>query len=164
MLTADHSHEEQAMVVVRRSVTVVAALALTALAACATRGNLTNAAVNLEYNANALVRDAGDELARTDDTAYPRASEYPRDYGRDAHALARGAHELRLAVEEGASDSEVRAVFARVSRSYHAVRDEVAHSESLRARRDLAPVTDSYRAVEHELGIHPGRDEYLPPA
>ena len=153
------------MVVVRRSVTMVVALALAGLAGCATRGNLTNAAENLEYNANALVRDAGDGLARADDTAaYPRASDYPRDYARDAHALARSARELRVAVQEGASDSEVRAAFARVSRSYHAVRDEVAHSESLQARRDLAPVTDSYRAVEHELGIYPRRDEYKPPA
>jgi len=45
-----------------------------------------------------------------------------------------------------------------------AVRDEVAHSDSLQARRDFGPVTDSYRAVQHELGIYPGRDEYVPPA
>jgi hypothetical protein len=75
-----------------------------------------------------------------------------------------GAHELRVAVEERASDSEVRAAFDRVRRSYHAVRDEVAHSDSRVPRRDFGPVTDSYRAVEHELGVYPGRDEYLPPA
>jgi hypothetical protein len=149
------------MVVVSRSITMVAALTLAGLAGCTTRANLTNAAVNLEYNANALERDAGDELARTDDT-----TDDPRTggYARDARALARSAHELRVAVEERASDGEVRAAFARVSRSYHAVRNEVTHSDSHQARRDLVPVTDSYRAVEHELGIRPGRDEYVPPA
>jgi len=106
----------------------VLALALAGLAGCetmtGTRGNLSNAAQNLEYNASALARDTGDEMRRR----------------------------------------EVRAAFARVSRSYHAVRDEVTHSDSLQARRDFEPVTDSYRAIEHELGIYPGRDEYLPPA
>jgi hypothetical protein len=58
------------------------------------------------------------------------------------------AHELRLAVEDRASDSEVRAAFDRVRRSCHAVRDEVAHSDSRVARSDFGPVTDSYRAVE----------------
>jgi len=147
----------------------VLALALAGLAGCetmtGTRGNLSNAAQNLEYNASALVRDTGDEPRRRDDSDetadYPR---YAHDYARDARSLARNAHELRVAVEERASDSEVRAAFARVSRSYHAVRDEVTHSDSLQARRDFEPVTDSYRAIEHELGIYPGRDEYVPPA
>ena len=161
------------MVVVSRSITRVAALALAGLAGCATRANLTNAAVNLEYDSNALVRDAGDERARTDGTTDdPRtggyagdyARDYAGDYARDARALARSAHELRVAVEERASDGEVRAAFDRVSRSYHAVRDEVTHSDSRQARQDLVPVTNSYRAVEHELGIRPGRDEHLPPA
>jgi len=148
----------------------VLALALAGLAGCetitGTRGNLSNAAQNLEYNASALARDTGDEMRRRDESSdetadYPR---YAHEYARDAHALARNAHDLRVAVEDRASASEVRAAFARVSRSYHAVRDEVTHSDSLQARRDFEPVTDSYRAIEHELGIYPGRDEYLPPA
>ena len=77
--------------------------------------------------------------------------------------LARNAHALRMAVDQGASSSEVRAAFDRVSRSYHAVRDEVAHSDSLLAQRDFGPLTDSYRAVEHELGIYATRGEYVPP-
>jgi hypothetical protein len=153
------------MFVVSRSITSVAVLTLAGLAGCATRANLTNAAVNLEYNADALERNAGDELARTDDaTDDPRTGGYAGEYVRDARALARSAHELRVAVEAGASDGEVRAAFARVSRSYHAVRDEITQSDSLQARRDFVPVTDSYRAVEHELGIGPGRDEHVPPA
>jgi hypothetical protein len=43
------------------------------------------------------------------------------------------------------------------------VRDEVGHSDSRVARRDFGPVSDSYRAVERELGLYPDRDEYLPP-
>jgi hypothetical protein len=123
---------------------LMASLALAGLAGCAanTRANLTNAADNLEYNANALVRDAGDQVARSD------------------HALARDAHEFRQVVDEGGTERAVREAFDRVSRSYHAVRDEVAHSDNPQARRDLAPVTDSYRALQHELGIHPGSDEY----
>ena len=100
---------------------------------------------------------------RTDETADD--SRYSYEYARDATALARNAHELRVAVDQGADAGEVRAAFDRVSRSYHAVRDEVSHSDSLQARRDFAPVTDSYRAIEHELGIHvAARDEYIPPA
>jgi hypothetical protein len=84
------------------------------------------------------------------------------EYTRDARALARSAHDLRLAVDQGESDGAVRAAFDRVSRNYHAVRDEIAHSDSLQARRDFDPVTDLYRAIEHELGIHADH-AYLPP-
>jgi len=151
-----------------RGTVLVVALALAGLAGCVTntRANLSNAAQNLEYNASALVHDTGDDVARgdqrTDETA--DYSHFRHEYARDAAALARGAHELRVALDEGASDSEVHAAFDRVSRSYHAVRDEVTHSDSLQARRDFGPVTDSYRAIAHELGVHVGRDEYVPPA
>ena len=155
--------------VVRGTGIVVVALVLAGLAGCettGTRANLSNAAQNLEYNANALVRNTGDEVARRDALADETADSprYVHEYARDARALARNAHDLRVAVEERASDSEVRAAFARVSRSYHAVRDEVTHSDSLQARRDFGPVSESYRAIEHELGIYPGREGYVPPA
>src|SRR5215472_14593707 len=115
--------------VVTRSVTMaVASLALAALAGCATRGNLTNATENLEYNANALARDAGDGIAGAARDEDARTG-YAADYARDARALAHSAHELRLAVEYRASDSEVHAAFDRVRRNYRAVRDEVAHSD-----------------------------------
>ena len=147
-----------------RLTTVVAALALAGLAGCALnhRVNLTNAAENLEYNANALVRDAGNQVARSDEVK-PRSDETvtnASEYARDAHALARDAHEFRELVDQGGSDHAMREAFDRVSRSYHAVRDEVAQSENPRARSDLASLTDSYRALQHELGIYPGRDEY----
>jgi hypothetical protein len=147
---------------------LVVALALGALAGCVTntRANLSNAAQNLEYNASALVHDTGDDVARgdqrTDETA--DYSHYSHEYARDASALARNAHELRVALDEGASNSELHVVFDRLSRSYHAVRDEISHSDSLQARRDFGPVTDSYHAIAHELGIHVDRGEYIPPA
>jgi hypothetical protein len=151
-----------------RGSVLVVALALAGLAGCVTntRANLSNAAQNLEYNAKALVHDTGDYVARSDERTDETAdySHYSHEYARDASALARNAHELRVAIEDGASDSEVHAVFDRLSRSYHAVRDEVSHSDSLQARRDFGPVTDSYHAIAHELGIHVARDEYIPPA
>ncbi|MBV8145004.1 MAG: hypothetical protein JO184_08355 [Gammaproteobacteria bacterium] len=155
---------------VARATAIAVFLTFAAVTGCATttRANLSNAAENLEYNANVLVHDSGDDAYppehRSDGTAdYPGYST-AHEYSRDARALARSAHELRLAVDARASDSEVRAAFDRVSRSYHAVRDEVAHADSLQARRDFAPVTDSYRAIEHELGIAARRDEHVPPA
>ncbi len=153
--------------VVRPSVLVTfVAAALAGLAGCATttaRTKLADAASDLETHANLLVRDSSDEINREGAGDYARL-DYPREYGRDAQALARDAHDLRAAVEDNASDSDVRAAFDRVARSYHAVRDEVDHSESIQARRDLDPVTDSYRAVEREVSVYPGREGYTPPA
>jgi len=145
-------HEEDIMLVARTVTVAVASGILLALASCATtsRANLTNAADNLEYNANALVRDGHDESARTD---------YRPTYEHDARALADDARDLRRAVDDRAPDADVHASFERVRKSYHAVRDEVAHSDSVQARRDLGPVTDSYRDVEHALGIYPDERE-----
>ncbi len=159
---------------------VVLAFTLAGVAACASnrRVNLSNSAHNLEYNAAVLARDTGAEAMRGSaqpasaqpasgqPADEPRAadSRYAHDYTRDALALAHSARDLRVAVDERAGGGAVQAAFDRVSRSYHAVRDEVAHSDSPAARRDFGPVTDSYRAVEHELGVHPQRDAYRPPA
>jgi hypothetical protein len=143
----DGVHREEEVMFVAKAVTaVIVSGTLLGLAGCmSNRGNLTNAADNLEYNANTLVRDAHDDSARGD---------YRPPYERDARALADDAHEFRRAVDDRAGDGDVRMAFERVSRSYHALRDEVAHSESLQARRDFAPVTDSYRQLEHDLGIY----------
>ena len=69
-----------------RGTVLVVTLAMAGLAGCVTntRANLSNAAQNLEYNANALVHDTRAEVARgderTDDTAdyshYAYAHEY----------------------------------------------------------------------------------------
>ncbi|HVN43779.1 MAG TPA: hypothetical protein VMT66_00905 [Steroidobacteraceae bacterium] len=147
--------------VVRAASPVALLLVVAGLAACATtkRVNLSNATQNLEYDANALLKDSGETVPPADPP-----DGYSPEYTRDAQELARSAHALRLAVDAGANAREVRAVFDRVARSYHAVRDEVAHSESLQVQYDFGPLTDSYRAVEHELGIPASRREYVPTA
>jgi hypothetical protein len=148
------------MVVAKGVTAVIVSGALLGLGACAsTHGSLTGAAENLEFNANTLVRDAHDDSARTD---------YQPTYGHDARSLADGAHDLRRTIDERASDAEVRVAFDHVSRSYHAVRDEVAHSGDLQAQRDFGAVTDSYRRIERDLGVYPDRDrearaDYPPP-
>lgn len=137
------------MVVARAVTAVTISAALLGLAGCAsTRANVNNAADNLQYNANSLVRDAQNDTARRDRRPL---------YERDARALADDAADLRTAVDERASGTDVRTAFDRVSRSYHAVRDEVADSGDLQAQRDFAGVTESYRHLEQELNV-PDRD------
>jgi hypothetical protein len=69
--------------------------------------------------------------------------------------------EFRSTVEDHSStDSDVRVAFERLSRSCHAVRDEVDHSDSRTARSDLQPVTDSYLDIEREMGGYPGHPEH----
>jgi hypothetical protein len=137
------------MVVAKAVTAVTVSAALLGLAGCAsTRGNVNNAADNLEYTSNTLARDAQADAARTDHAPL---------YERDARALAADARELRGAVDERGGDADVRAAFDQVSRSYHAVRDEVADSGDLQAQRDFAAVTDSYRHLEHDLNV-PDRD------
>lgn len=146
---------------IAKGVTVVmVAGALLGLVGCvSTRGNVTNAADNLEYNANTLAHDAQDNAAQT---------EHRPLYERDARALADSAHDLRSTIAERGGDADVRVAFDHVSRSYHAVRDEVAHSADLQAQRDFAAVTDSYRHLEHDLGVsnrdREARADYPPPA
>jgi hypothetical protein len=130
----------------RSLVLAAAAGVLAGLAGCvSTRGHLTSSTHRLEYNAHVLAEDAGTP---------PAGVTYPPDYVRDAMALAQDARELRHAAE-GANDEDVQAAFDRVSRAYHAVRDEVEHSENLQARNDLMPVTEAYRDVENDLGYPP---------
>lgn len=137
------------MLVVKGVTAVIVSGAMLGLAGCAsTRGNVNNAADNLQYNANTLVRDAQDDAVRRDHAPL---------YERDARALADNARDLRTAVDERASDADVRVAFDHVSRSYHAVRDEVADSGDLQAQRDFSTVTESYRHLEQDLGV-PYRD------
>lgn len=117
--------------------------ALTGCVATSPRAHLDSSTHRLEYQAAALAQEAG---------APPAGTEYPSTYARDALALADGARALRHAAEDGASDADVQVAFDRVSRAYHAVRDEVEHSESTTARDNLQPVTEAYRDVEHDLG------------
>ena len=130
------------------------ALALTSTAAlalfgCVTaRSSLTSSAASLDRSADSLARSVYDVPA----------SETSSRYNRDVQALAEDAHAFRRAAEgRSASDSDVRAAFDRVSRDYHAVRDDVDRSDSRTAREDLRPVTQSYLDVERDMGRYAGR-------
>src|SRR5579863_10255706 len=128
----------------------LAACLLIGLSGCATtaRSNMSTSADRLEHNASLLADDV-------------RSADYPSGYVRDVHMLADDARDFRRTVEDRASsDGDVKAAFERLSRSYHAVRDEVDHSDSRTARGDLQPVTDSYLDIEREMGGYPALHEH----
>jgi hypothetical protein len=122
--------------------------ALTLLAACATtRIDLTSSADRLERNAHAMAQDVRED------------ADSPSGFSRDARALAEDARDFRHVVEDhGAGDTDVKRAFERVSRSYHAVRDDADRSDSRTAREDLRPVTDAYLDLEKAMGGYPERD------
>jgi hypothetical protein len=138
--------------------TLGCALALVALCSCADlHGQLNNSTARLEHSSSAMARDAANVAPATDVTPDDTAARtyaarpYPDAYVRDTHVLAVDAHQLRRAVESGAPDADIQTAFDRVSRSYHAVRDEVEHSDSRDAQADLRPVTADYADVERAM-------------
>ena len=136
------------MKAMRITVVTLASTAMLALFGCATgRSSLSNSAASLDRSADSLARRVSDEPA----------SETTTRYNRDVRALAEDAHEFRRVSEQRASDSDVRAAFDRVSRDYHAVREDVDRSDSRVARDDLQPVTQSYLDVERDMGRYTGR-------
>ena len=146
-----------------RSVTIaMVSLALAGLATgCATspsRANMANSADRLEENADLLARDAAGPAT---------SSDYATAFARDTHQLAIDAHELRRTVEDrDASGAAVQAAFDRVSRSFHAVRDEVNHTDTVAAQRDFRPVADAYHDLRTDMGAAPDREaraDYPPP-
>lgn len=142
---------------------IACGLAVVLLCSCADmHGRLSSSTERLEHSTSAMAHNAqsapvapvADDVAPADDTGRPYTDAdhtYVHAYERDTHALAVDAQALRRVVEEGSSDADVRIAFDRVSRSYHAVRDEVEHSDSREARADLQPVTDDYADVERAL-------------
>jgi hypothetical protein len=135
------------MIVARNIASTMAGLVLMALGGCATtHGNLTSSADRLERSADALNRDVRDE---------------PASYSRDTRELADRAHDFRRMVEDRRTDDrDVKASFEQLSRSYHAVRDEVDHSDSRQAQVDFKPVTEAYLDVEREMGGYPDSHRY----
>ena len=111
--------------VVARSITLaIASSVLLGLGGCVmTRGGLTSSADRLEHSAHVFAQNARDE---------------PPGYSRGARELADRAYEFRRTVEERrAGGAEVKESFERLSRSYHALRDEVERSDSREARIDF---------------------------
>ena len=92
---------------------------------------------------------------------------FARGFARDTHQLAIDTHELRRTVEErDSSDADVQTAFDKVSRSFHAVRDEVNHADLEGVQRDFHPVANDYRDLRSELGESPDREaraDYPPP-
>ena len=134
------------MMTATRSGWLTASLMAVALAGCATtrHGGLDRSADRLDQNAHAFAQDA--------EEAPHRYSEHA-GYTEDARDFADRAHEFHRTVEdEGGDNRNVRASFDDLSRSYHALRDEVERSGDRDARHDLQPVTQAYLDVEDEMG------------
>lgn len=124
---------------------LTASLAAMGLAGCATtHGGLNSSADRLDNNAQAFAQDAADA---------PRGYSENTSYTEDARDFADRAHEFHRTVEnEGRDSSDVKASFDELSRSYHALRDDVERSGDRDARRDLQPVTQAYLDVEDDMG------------
>jgi len=134
------------MMTVGRAGWFTASLMAVALTGCATtpHGGLDHSADRLDRNAQAFAQDAAEA---------PRGYSGNSDYTEDARDFADRAHEFRRTVEDpGADHRDVKASFDELSRSYHALRDDVQRSDSDEARHDLAPVTQAYLDVEDDMG------------
>lgn len=113
-----------------------------AIVGCATtHGNLSSSAERLERSSYALARDTrGPDFGGS-------------GYESDARRLADESHDFRrVLLDRRADERDVESAFNDVSRSYHALRDEVDRSDSQRARANLKPVTEAYLDVEREMG------------
>ena len=134
-----------------RSLLVIpVATLMTLMGGCATspHGNLAQSADRLEHNADLLARD---DHGRYESTSYSR----------EADQLAEKSHDFRLAVRDSRADRrDLDAAFESLSRTYHALRDDVDRSDSREAQLDLKPVTDAYLDVEREMGGYRASDRY----
>lgn len=150
---------------VRGTTIAMMSLALAGLATgCAThpyrasRDNMASSADRLEQDTDLLARDAA---------APPPSGDYATGFARDTHQLAIDTHEFRRTVEDRDSSADaVQAAFDRVSRSFHAVRDEVNHTDAQAAQRDFRPVANDYHDLRSELGgpaAREARSDYPPP-
>src|SRR6185312_8098159 len=137
------------MMTAGRVVWLTASLMAVALAGCATtHGGLNSSAERLDRNAQAFAEDSQEA---------PHGYAENTGYTEDARDFADRAHEFRRTVEEGSDsdDRDVKDSFDELSRSYHALRDEVERSGDRVARRDLQPVTQAYLDVEDNMsGAH----------
>jgi hypothetical protein len=134
------------MMTVGKTRWLMASLMAVALAGCATtrHGGLDDSADRLDANAQVFAQNAAEA---------PRGTDENTSYTEDARDFADRAHEFHRTVEDRDADkADVRASFADLSRSYHALRDDVQRSDSDYARHDLAPVTQAYLDVEDDMG------------
>ncbi|HEY7888846.1 MAG TPA: hypothetical protein VIC29_11555 [Steroidobacteraceae bacterium] len=124
---------------------LTAALMAVALSGCATtHGGLHSSADRLDRNAQAFAQDSEEA---------PHGYSANTGYTEDARDFADRAHEFRHTIDgEGTDNGDVKASFDELSRSYHALRDDVERSGDPEARRNLQPVTQAYLDVEDNMG------------
>lgn len=121
-------------------------MAMALAGGCATtrHGGLDRSADRLDQNAQAFAQDAEEA---------PHGYSENRGYTEDARDFADRAHEFHRTVEnEGTDNSDVKASFDELSRSYHSLRDDVERSDDEDARHNLRPVTQAYLDVEDDMG------------
>jgi hypothetical protein len=141
--------EEKLMITAAKAVWLTASLMTIALAGCATtrHGGLDSSADRLDRNAQAFAQDSEEA---------PRGYSENTNYTEDARDFAVRAHEFRRTIEDTDSgDHAVKASFDDLSRSYHALRDDVERSGGPDTRRDMQPVTQAYLDVEDNMGGAP---------
>nr|WP_298719638.1 hypothetical protein [uncultured Steroidobacter sp.] len=136
------------MSTLRNHLLTAATVGLMAVGGCATTsGNLSSSASRLESSAEALHDEARDDDARS-------------GFQSDARELAEEARDFRRTVEDRDSSKEdVREAFNDLSKSYHAMRDEVERSQSREADREFRPVTEAYLDVEREMRSRDGKHD-----
>jgi hypothetical protein len=135
------------MLHLRRITLGIASLALVAAAGCATtsQDNLTSSANQLANNARVFARN-------TSDVPGPAPSD--SSYARDAQQLADDAQTFSQAASgKSANDSDVRAAFDQLSRSYAAVRDDMnGINGSQWIKENWRVLTQAYNNVAREFG------------
>ena len=121
-------------------------MAMTLTGCATTHGGLDSSADRLDRSAQVFAQDS--------DQA-PRGYAESTGYTADARHFADRAHEFHRAVDgedRDAGDRDVKDAFDELSRSYHALRDDVERSGDREASRDLHPVTQAYLDVEDSMG------------
>lgn len=107
-----------------------------------TDGVLTSSAQRLEHSTYNLYDEA-------------RAEGVSDRYSRDAQELAEEARDFRHTLSNrNADDEDVQEAFHDLSRSYHALRDDVERSRSAAVDREFKPVTEAYLDIEREMRGH----------
>jgi len=114
----------------------IVAIGIAGLTGCATTGaSLSSSAQRLETSSNQLERDADAGRVRE-----------------GARNLAEESRDFRHTVSDQRADKrDVRLAFDDLSRSYHALRDQVEHTRDHRTETDFDTVTSVYLDIEREI-------------
>ena len=107
-----------------------------AMGACATTNTgLSSSAQRLERSTEVMARNADDNGVR-----------------KDARSLYEETRDFRQTLADSRADrKDVREAFDDLSRSYHALRDEVEDSRDRETERDFDSVTSAYLDIEREI-------------